>query len=81
MAKNTTPPEEKLTEMITSVLSPAMRAHLDHACSVKGNAPYAYLIREALRPWLETNDPISSEELKRITDEWITDHPKGIHHS
>lgn len=75
MAKNTT--KERLTEMITSVLSPSMRAHLDHACMVRGDVPYAYLIREALRPWLETNDPLAPEELKRITDQWITDHPKG----
>lgn len=76
MAKNTTT-GERLTEVITAVLTPSVRAHLDHACSVKGNAPYAYLIREALRPWLEQNDPISPEELKRITEQWITDHPKG----
>ena len=75
MQKNTT--KERLTEMITSVLTPSMRAHLDHACTVRGDVPYSYLIREALRPWLETNDPLSPEELKRITDKWTADHTKG----
>lgn len=76
MAKNTAT-GERLTEVITAVLTPSMRAHLDHACQIKGNAPYAYLVREALRPWLDASDPISPEELKRITEQWITDHPKG----
>lgn len=75
MDKNTTT-RERLTEVITTVLTPSVRAHLDHACQVRGDAAYAYLVREALRPWLEQNDPISPEELKRITEQWITDHPK-----
>lgn len=73
--KNTA--KERLTEMITSVLTPSMRAHLDHACALKGDVPYAYLVREALRPWLEQNDPLTPEQLKRVTDQWISDHQKG----
>lgn len=77
MAKNT---DEKLTELITAVLPPSMRAHLDHACQTRGQAAYAYLIREALGPFLNAIDPLTPAEKTRITKQWIADHPHTAKH-
>lgn len=67
--KNTT--GERLTEMITLVLTPSMRAHLDHAAERQGNAPYAYPARVAIGRYLEEIDPISADELAKITKDYL----------
>jgi hypothetical protein len=69
MAKNSS--KERLTEMITLVVTPSMRAHLDHAAEARGNMPYAYPTREALGQYLDREDPLTADELKRITDNYL----------
>ena len=69
MAKNSS--KERLTEMITLVVTPSMRAHLDHAAERRGNMPYAYPVREALGEYLEREDPLTLEEQARITAEYL----------
>lgn len=56
--------------MLTLVVTPSMRAHLDHAAERRGNTPYAYPIREAVQKWLDSEDPLTPEELKQVTDQY-----------
>lgn len=70
MAKTTG--KERLTEMITLVLTPSVRAHLDHAAELQGNAPYAYPAREAIRRYLDEIDPLSPERLAEITRDYLS---------
>jgi hypothetical protein len=69
MAKNTT--DERLTEMITLVVTPSMRAHLDHAARNMGNAPYAFPARMAISKYLAETDPLTPEHLKILTDAYL----------
>jgi hypothetical protein len=63
--------QERLTEMLTLVLTPSMRAHLDHAARVRGNLPYAFPVREALQRWLTSDDPLPEDEIRRLTVLWL----------
>lgn len=67
--KNTT--GERLTEMITLVLTPSMRAHLDHAAERQGNAPYAYPARVAIGRYLEEIDPLTPQQLADLTTAYL----------
>jgi predicted DNA-binding protein len=75
MAKNTG--KERLTEMITFVVPPSMRAHLDHAAERMGNAPYAFPAREAIRRYLEEIDPLTPEQLAAITRTYLNNKEAG----
>lgn len=70
MAKTTG--KERLTEMITLVITPSMRAHLDHAAAGMGDAPYAYPAREAIRRYLDDVDPLTPDQLKILTDDYLS---------
>jgi hypothetical protein len=74
-SKNTT--EERLTEMITLVVTPSMRAHLDHAAKQMGNAPYAFPARIGIGRYLEQVDPLSPAELKKITADYLKNKEAG----
>lgn len=74
MPKNTA--KERLTEMLTFVVTPSMRAHLDHAAERMGNAPYAFPAREAIRKYLDEVDPLTPEEQAELTKEY-TANKKG----
>lgn len=57
--------------MITLVLTPSVRAHLDHAAAQMGNAPYAYPAREAIRKYLDEVDPLTPDQLKALTTDYL----------
>jgi ubiquinone biosynthesis protein UbiJ len=61
--------------MITLVLTPSMRAHLDHAAEQMGNAPYAYPARTAIARFLEEIDPLSPGQLATLTKNYLKNKP------
>jgi hypothetical protein len=70
MAKTTG--KERLTEMITLVLTPSMRAHLDHAAEKMGDAPYAFPARLAIGRYLDETDPLTPQQLADLTSAYLS---------
>lgn len=62
---------ERLTEMLTFVVTPSVRAHLNHAAKQMGNAPYAFPARMAIAKYLAEIDPLSDEDLAKLTDDYL----------
>jgi len=68
-SKNTA--DERLTEMLTFVVTPSLRAHLNHAAEQMGHAPYAFPARMAIAKYLAETDPLSDEELAQLTADYL----------
>jgi hypothetical protein len=62
--------EERLTEMLTVVTNPVTRAHLDDV-AVRRETKLGYIVRQAIKEWLETNDPLDQETLVRLTTAYL----------
>jgi hypothetical protein len=74
-SKNTA--DERLTEMLTFVVTPSLRAHLSHAAEQMGNAPYAFPARMAIAKYLAETDPLSGEELAQLTADYLRNKEAG----
>lgn len=68
--------EERLSEMLTVVTNPRMRAHLDDV-SARRETKTGYIVRQAIKEWLETHDHLDQESLDRLTSEYLA--RKGHH--
>jgi len=62
--------EDRLSEMLTIVTTPGMRARLDDAAE-RRETKDAYLVRQALRNWLDTNEPMSQQEQDALTAAYL----------
>lgn len=63
--------EERLSEMLTVVTNPVMRAHLDDV-AVRRETKVGYIVRQSIKEWLETHDPLDAETLGRLTTAYLT---------
>jgi len=62
--------EERLSEMLTMVTNPVMRAHLDDAAE-RRETKTGYIVRLAVKEWLETHDPLDKATLDRLTADYL----------
>lgn len=63
---------ERLTEMLTLVVTPSMRARLQKLADERVNGVYAYPVRWAIDSYLDSEAPMTEEEIKVLTDEYLT---------
>jgi len=63
--------EDRLSEMLTIVTTPGMRARLDHAAE-RRETKDAYLVRQAIRVWLDTNEPMAPAEIAELTAAYLS---------
>lgn len=69
MPKNTE--REHLTEMLTLVVSPSMRARIQKIADERVNGVYAYPVRQAVQAWLDAEAPCTEEEARKLGRAWL----------
>jgi hypothetical protein len=62
--------EDRLSEMLTIVTTPGMRAHLDDAAE-RRELKNGYIVRQALREWLDRHDPQSQRTIDQLTTAYL----------
>ena len=70
MPKNTEH-RERLTEMLTLVVSPSMRARLQKIADERTNGVYAFPVRQAIQAWLDEQAPCSEKEARKLAQTWL----------
>ncbi len=58
------------------VVAPSMRARIQDAADQRGNMPYAYIVRQAIQAWLDTQEPKSPAEIRKLTDAYLASKTK-----
>lgn len=64
------PEEDRLSEMLTTVTSPQMRAHLDDAAE-RQERTNGYIVRQALEEWFDRHDPLGQETVDQLTTAYL----------
>jgi predicted transcriptional regulator len=64
--------EDRLSEMLTVVTTPGMRARLDHAAE-RRETKDSYLVRQAIRVWLDENEPMGQAEIDALTAAYLAE--------
>jgi 3-mercaptopyruvate sulfurtransferase SseA len=64
---------ERLSEMLTVVVTPSMRARVQEAAERRGHIPYAYPVRWAIQKWLDDEEPKSEDEIRKLALDWLAD--------
>ena len=62
--------EDRLSEMLTIVTTPGMRARLDDAAD-RRETKTAYIARQAFRAWLDKNEPMGQQEQDALTAAYL----------
>jgi hypothetical protein len=63
--------EDRLSEMLTVVVTPSMRARVQEAADKRGNLPYSYIVRWAVQKWLDEEEPKSEDEIQSLGHAWL----------
>ncbi len=62
---------ERLSEFLTLVVTPSQRARLQKLADEMSNGVYAYPVRWALDQYLNTEAPMTKDEIRDLTAEYL----------
>jgi Arc/MetJ-type ribon-helix-helix transcriptional regulator len=63
--------EDRLTEMLTVVVTPSMRARVQEAAEKRGHIPYSFVVRWAIQEWLDANEQKTEDEIHKLGVAWL----------